>query len=291
MLAMLIGQNLYSDYYHEGEPSKETLISTIKSQNDELINTDLMNEGQENEENLEKLELARSISNRISEANLLKHIPSSQLDVQHVLSSLILLLDDRTLPVLTKIEGSSADDRIYFINFGRIYDFMKWYYVECILSERYGERSGRIFRLLRQLGRLSEKQIVEKTMMPVKEVRSRLGMLMSDRWLHLHEIPKTADRDPGRNIYLWHVHEGHLMWTMKSFLLKGLVNLRERKETERLLHQTVLDKVEKNRDPSYEVQLTMEEQAQLAKWTHARDRLELAELRLSHLHCLFTFLQ
>ena len=291
MLTVSIERNLYNNYNHGGESSNGTLISMMKSQNDRSIDTNLMDESQEGEENPEKLELARPTSNQISETSLLGHLSSSQLDAQNVFSSLTLLLDDRIVPILTKVEGSSPDDPMYFINFDKIYESMKWHHVECILSERYGERSGRIFRLLRQLGRLNEKQIVEKTMMPVKEVRSRLGMLMSDRWLHLHEIPKTADRDPGRNIYLWHVQEGHLMWTMKSFLLKGLVNLRERKEIERLLHQTVIDKSEKSQNPSYKIHLTTEEHAQLAKLTRARNRLELAELRLSHLHYLFTFLK
>jgi transcription initiation factor IIE alpha subunit len=237
---------------------------------------------------------------QISRADLLKTLSSidetKAIDSCDVMAYLTMLSNEEGgVPIIltrTTRMTDSYDDDMYSVNFGPLQEFIKWRHIEAILMERYGDRSSRIFRLLRHVGRLTEKQIVEKTMISAKEVRSRLGILMNEKWVHLQEIPKTADRDPSRCIYLWHIRGKQLMMTVKLMLLKGLVNLRERKEAELESKRTIT--LCKNTETIQEISslsscnLSLAGQQQLEELTRMKTRFELAELRLSRVYFLFT---
>jgi hypothetical protein len=52
---------------------------------------------------------------------------------------------------------------------------------------------------------MSVLQIADMALIPVTETRERLYKMLSCEFVHLQEVPRTADHAPSRTFYLWSV--------------------------------------------------------------------------------------
>ncbi|KDR81424.1 hypothetical protein GALMADRAFT_221286 [Galerina marginata CBS 339.88] len=77
--------------------------------------------------------------------------------------------------------------------------------VESVARYKHGENGVRILRLLSKTGKMDEKQISKVVMLAPKDVRPLLVSLSADALISTQEVPKSADRNPTRTFYLWHV--------------------------------------------------------------------------------------
>ncbi len=116
-------------------------------------------------------------------------------------------------------------------------EFLQAKVIESVVQQRFGDLSLRIFRLLRMKKQLEQKgvrfldphgrssaaltlncgtqhmharQIADLALIPVSETREYLYKMLSCEFVHLQEVPRTADHAPARTFYLWSVRMEHI---------------------------------------------------------------------------------
>lgn len=154
--------------------------------------------------------------------------------------------------------------------------------LESVARERYGDEAVRIIRMLLDNGKMGGEQIAKAAMMPATTVRALLTSLSADTLISIQEVPKGADRNPQRTIYLWYVDLPKAYNVLLSNFYKMLYNIgmRRRKEAEDPTIRAVLEKSERSdvkADPSL---LSRVEREVLRSWEERRDKLTILEMRV-----------
>jgi len=113
-----------------------------------------------------------------------------------------------------------SNNKVY-VEFGIIGSRLQRHVLEAVARERHGDDGVRIVRLLLDIGKMDEKQVLQLSpsyrrnsnikqiakvaMMPNNVVRPLLAALSSDFLISTQEVPRSADRNPTRTFYLWYL--------------------------------------------------------------------------------------
>ncbi|KAG1883007.1 RNA polymerase III subunit RPC82-domain-containing protein [Suillus subluteus] len=162
-------------------------------------------------------------------------------------------------------------------------------YVEFgIVSKRLRRRNDtgttgvRIVRLLLDIGKMDEKQIAKVAMMPNNVVRPLLAALSSDFLISTQEVPRSADRNPTRTFYLWHVDLHKAYSALLGHLYKTLYNIgmRRQAEQEEPTVKAVLEKRARTDVAQDENLLSRMERDVLKEWETKQEKLTVLEMRV-----------
>lgn len=132
------------------------------------------------------------------------------------------LVDDKT-KFLLKTDDSGGGS--YCIDLHGASEVLCQAAIECVVKERFGSKSLRIFRLLLLKTMLEQKQVADVAMIPGKEAKELLYTLLAESFVSLQEIPRTPDYAPSRTFYLFSVHLLQLARTVLQNCYKALGNL------------------------------------------------------------------
>ncbi|KAJ2778961.1 RNA polymerase III subunit C82 [Coemansia javaensis] len=178
---------------------------------------------------------------------------------------------------------SRADERgagVFRINFERAAGVLRDKCVDALVVEKHGSQHARIVRVLRDKQKLDEKAVAHFAMLPIDQCRERLHELSLAGFVATVEIPRTADRNPSRMFYLWHVDAGRQVSAALRLVFQGLSNVAQRAAREASCRAPLLAKAQREdvvADPSL---LTAPERKELQAATAARRRLDIAAVRL-----------
>ncbi|KAN0075493.1 RNA polymerase III subunit RPC82 domain containing protein [Tylopilus felleus] len=154
--------------------------------------------------------------------------------------------------------------------------------LEAVTRERHGDDGVRIVRLLLDVGKMDEKHIAKVAMMANKDVRPLLSALSSDFLVSTQEVPRTADRNPTRTFYLWHVDLTKAYSALLASLYKTLFNISARRQAEQEEPnvKAVLMKRERTDVAQDENLLSRMEREVLVEWERRREMLDVLEMRV-----------
>ena len=79
--------------------------------------------------------------------------------------------------------------------------------IACADGSKWSSGAIRIVRMLREKGKLEDKQIAAMSMMRIKDVRAVLTLLQFHGIAEMQELPKDNGRQPSRTVYLWFFDE------------------------------------------------------------------------------------
>jgi transcription initiation factor IIE alpha subunit len=111
-----------------------------------------------------------------------------------------------------------------------------------LVRERCGPHAGRIFNLLASKARLEEKQVSDFALLPKKEAKEVLYLMLQAHFVELQEVPRTTERQPSKAFFLWSLPYPTLSGTLLSVVLQAWNNLQTRLLHETAAVQTLLDK-------------------------------------------------
>jgi RNA polymerase III subunit RPC82 len=112
-----------------------------------------------------------------------------------------------------------------------------------IARQRVGGIGVRLIRILIDKGRLDEKLIQETGLLSAKDMRQTLSALHTMGFIELQEVPKDAQRQPNRTMYLWFYDEVRVQKALLEELYKTMARLYERLQHERGKMKPTLEKV------------------------------------------------
>ncbi|KAJ1307949.1 hypothetical protein OPQ81_002026 [Rhizoctonia solani] len=145
--------------------------------------------------------------------------------------------------------------------------------VEGAVRDRWGDHACRILRVLDEKGKLHEDHIAKIAMLAPNDVRVLVNTLNTANIIALQEVPKSADRQPARTIYLWYIDSARANATVLASLHGTLANIVERLGTEKERVQSILDKRDRVDIAGDESRLNRGEREDLKEWEAKRDKL------------------
>ncbi|KAJ6606563.1 RNA polymerase III subunit RPC82-domain-containing protein [Mycena vulgaris] len=155
--------------------------------------------------------------------------------------------------------------------------------LESVTRERHGPEGVRILRLLLDTGKMDEKQISKVVMIPGKDVRPLLALMSAESLISTQEVPKSADRNPARMFYLWHVDLQKAYSVILGNLYKTLYNIGVRRQAEREepMLKAVLEKRERSDVSQDEAGLMSRLELDMIKeWEDKQEKLTVLEMRV-----------
>lgn len=166
--------------------------------------------------------------------------------------------------------------------------------LEGAVRDRWGDHACRILRVLDEKGKLHEdhvgfrptsssalpylpasrsSQIAKIAMLAPNDVRVVVNTLNTANIVALQEVPKSADRQPARTIYLWYIDSARAHATVLAALHGTLGNCVERLDTEKERVQSIIDKRDRSDIAGDESRLDRGEREDLREWEAKRDKL------------------
>ncbi|CAH1796174.1 unnamed protein product [Owenia fusiformis] len=166
-------------------------------------------------------------------------------------------------------------------------------HIECVVRERFGSKSLRIFRLLLMKKQLEQKQIEEFALIPAKEAKEMLYKMFEEDFVTVTEVSKTADHAPSRTFYLFSVNITQVSRKLLDQSFQALCRLIQRREYETKEHRRLLDKQQKveaisasltgaDEEQRAEIEdtITPPEREQIDKVKNMTKKLEMSELQV-----------
>ncbi|KAM5468679.1 RNA polymerase III subunit C82 [Microsporum audouinii] len=150
--------------------------------------------------------------------------------------------------------------------------------IERLVEARYGTVAVRVLRVLADKGRLDEKRLQEISLMPSKDLRQILARLQSGGFIDLQEVPRDAQRQPSRTIYLWFYDADRVVMMLVEDAYKCMARCLQRLAYERGKLKTLIEKAERSDvKRNMERYLSASDMATLQEW-EAKEALLLGEV-------------
>ncbi|KAG8724127.1 RNA polymerase III subunit C82 [Ceratobasidium sp. 395] len=159
------------------------------------------------------------------------------------------------------------------IEFEAITKRLKRGVLEGAVRDRWGDHACRILRVLDEKGKLHEDHIAKTAMLAPNDVRVVVNTLNTANIVALQEVPKSADRQPARTIYLWYIDPARAHATVLAALHSTLANCVERLSVEQQRVQSILDKRDRSDIAGDEGRLDRGEREDLREWESKKDKL------------------
>ncbi|XP_056900848.1 DNA-directed RNA polymerase III subunit RPC3 isoform X1 [Takifugu flavidus] len=184
---------------------------------------------------------AASCTKPLSANEIFRSLPSTYNIARPILDQYLTLLVDDPMEFVGRAGESGGG--MFVVNLHKVLANLARATLESIVQERFGSRSARIFRLLLRKRHLEQKQVEDFAMVPAKEAKDMLYMLLSQNLVQLQEIPKTPDFAPSRTFYLYTCNQLPTARMLLQNCYKTVANLIERrlfesKESKRLLEKS-----------------------------------------------------
>eukprot|EP01134_Creolimax_fragrantissima_P007895 CFRG7895T1 len=159
---------------------------------------------------------------------------------------MVLLLD--ALRVLTggvvdTADGASDGVSQYIINFTLALEVLQNATIESLMRDRFGTHCERVYRLMREKGKLEQKQIAELAMIDFKDARAQTHKLLTAGILQIQEVPRTAVRATSQTIFLLSHERTRAETAVVSLLMKAIKNLIVRRRCLMQKYAKLLDKI------------------------------------------------
>jgi DNA-directed RNA polymerase III subunit RPC3 len=214
---------------------------------------------------------------------------------------------------VSKAKSGRDSSGTYVVEFETVARRLKARVLDAVVRERWGDDAARVLNVVLKHGKMDEKhvrlpspsflschlshkpislpswieinqppplQIAKIAMLSPQSIRQITATLSSSSLLELQEVPKSADRQPSRTFYLWHVDLARAYTALISHLYKTLANLLQRKQKEVDERRMLVEK--RNRSDVVESGgelMGREEKEELERMEQVVRRLTLAEQR------------
>ncbi|KAL4903525.1 hypothetical protein BDW74DRAFT_156554 [Aspergillus multicolor] len=150
--------------------------------------------------------------------------------------------------------------------------------LERIVEARYGDVALRVLRVLQAKGKLDEKRLQEISLLPFKDLRQVLASMQTGGFVDLQEVPRDAQRQPSRTIYLWYYDPDRIRDSMLQDTYKSMSRCLQRLNFERGRLRDFLEKTERSDvKGNEELYLSEGELEKLREW-RAKEALLLGEV-------------
>ncbi|OQE39883.1 hypothetical protein PENCOP_c006G08293 [Penicillium coprophilum] len=160
--------------------------------------------------------------------------------------------------------------------------------LERMIESRYGDVALRVIRVLHAKGKLDEKRLQEISLLPFKDLRQTLASMQTGGFVDLQEVPRDAQRQPSKTIYLWYYDPDRVCSSILEDTYKAMSRCLQRIKFERTRERDFLEKTERTDVKGHEEEFLSEAELEHLRNWKAKEALLLAEVsRLDDMVAVF----
>lgn len=150
--------------------------------------------------------------------------------------------------------------------------------LERMVEARYGDVALRVIRVLKAKGKLDEKRLQEISLLPFKDLRQVLASMQAGGFVDLQEVPRDAQRQPSRTIYLWYYDPDRVCSSILEDIYKAMSRCLQRLKFERNRLKEFLEKTERSDVKGNEERYLSEGELKTLEHWRAKEALLLGEV-------------
>jgi DNA-directed RNA polymerase III subunit RPC3 len=155
----------------------------------------------------------------------------------------LLLLADYSPHFVRKCGSRGLGE--WTVDFDELVNYMQETELDDIIFEAFGQLGCRIARILRQKGKLEEKQIQKFGLLKLKDVRTKLVEMQMSGIVDIQEVPKDNTRAAGRTIFLWHFDPDRVKMIVLEHIYKAMSRCLQVLKAEKYDEREVLSQAER----------------------------------------------
>lgn len=186
------------------------------------------------------------------------------------------LLEEHSKGFCKRVGGAGHGEwRVYF---SALTDALVQTTVDATILARFGRTHALLVRMLREKGRLAEKEIGALTLMRAKDVRSILTELQYAGIIEAQEVPKDTSRQPTRTLYLYFHDQKRVQSLLLQQSYQGMSRMLQRLKQERENYKNAIEKAEMM-DVKQE-ELNSNERDAVMQWREVEEKLVIQVQRM-----------
>ncbi|XP_016979126.2 DNA-directed RNA polymerase III subunit RPC3 [Drosophila rhopaloa] len=186
----------------------------------------------------------RKLSNQITFVEIKQAIErkSNNLDLMKYLDQYISLLTDDSLGFFRRVGDMGGG--VYVVDMEHAFESLAFVCVESVITERFGSKAARIFRVIRCKKYIEQEDLQKEAMIPSKEAKSLAYNLFQEQFIHVKIIKKPGggSNGPAKAFYLFQVKEKDTVRMLLDASYKSLYNTIERSNFEKNEHKGLIEK-------------------------------------------------
>jgi DNA-directed RNA polymerase III subunit RPC3 len=155
----------------------------------------------------------------------------------------LLLLADYSPHFVRKCGSRGLGE--WTVDFDELVNYMQETELDDIIFEAFGQLGCRIARILRQKGKLEEKQIQKFGLLKLKDVRTKLVEMQMSGIVDIQEVPKDSTRAAGRTIFLWYFDPDRVKMIVLEHIYKTMSRCLQVLKAEKYNQREVLSQAER----------------------------------------------
>ena len=167
---------------------------------------------------------------------------NSQSRIFQIEQHLSLLAQEPYLFATRKMESGIITWAVEFRHLARKLRHLE---LERLIEARFGSVAVRVVRVLGAKGRLDEKRLQEISLMASKDLRQILAQMEAAGFIDLQEVPRDAQRQPSRTLYLWFYDPDRACTMVVEDIYKTMSRCLQRLKVEREKIKSLLQKAER----------------------------------------------
>lgn len=191
-------------------------------------------------------------------------------------------------PPYNLAESHTSEGIKWYISFRDLARKLRHLELERMIESRYGDVALRVIRVLQAKGKLDEKRLQEISLLPMKDLRQTLATMQKGGFVDLQEVPKDAQRQPSKTIFLWYYDTDRVCSCILEDTYKAMSRTLQRIKTERERVRDFLEKTERTDVKGHEEHyLTELELVDLQRWKDLEALLLTEVARLDDMVAVF----
>ncbi|XP_055528270.1 DNA-directed RNA polymerase III subunit RPC3 [Wyeomyia smithii] len=132
----------------------------------------------------------------------------------------------------------------YTVNMKKIHEQLIWSCIENIITEKYGSKSARIFRVIRMKKYIEQEDIQKEAMVPAKDAKQLTYKLLEENFLQIQAFRKPGGGNAGapKSFFLFYVNQTQIVSMLLEVCYKSLYNSITRSTHDKSVNKRLIEK-------------------------------------------------
>ncbi|XP_058467331.1 DNA-directed RNA polymerase III subunit RPC3 [Malaya genurostris] len=132
----------------------------------------------------------------------------------------------------------------YTLNMKKILEQLNWSCIENIITEKYGSKAVRIFRVTRLKKFIEQEDIQKEAMVPAKEAKQLTYKLLEENFLQIQTFRKPGGGNAGapKSFFLFYVNQPQIVSMLLEICYKSLYNSITRSTHDKTVNKRLIEK-------------------------------------------------
>ncbi|KAL9694172.1 hypothetical protein quinque_013457 [Culex quinquefasciatus] len=132
----------------------------------------------------------------------------------------------------------------YTVNMKTIFEQLTWNCIENIITEKYGSKAARIFRVIRLKKYIEQENIQKEAMIPAKEAKQLTYKLLEENFLQIQAFRKPGGGNAGapKSFFLFYVNQMQIVSMLLEICYKSLYNSITRSTHDKTVNKRLIEK-------------------------------------------------